>query len=132
VKFFVLKDLFVDNQMHHKHLNTNKHRLLIRAGHWNVVHKHMSSWKLWKADFYHTVLNLSWGKMLAITISYYICLNSFFATVYWFDLNNIGGTRCVVLLKETSFFFVDCFYIVVVMMLLGLMRFFSQYKRGPR
>jgi len=85
---------------------TKPKRLLTRDGHFNVVHKGFSWLKLWKADLYHYICNLSWWKIIFLSLFYYLVVNTFFGTLFWFELDGIGGLR-----EEASW--VDAFFFSV-------------------
>jgi len=119
-------DLDVDNSFQYKKgkkkpIIVPYRRLLDRSGRFQLKKEGLSAFKVWSADFYHYICNLSWIRLLLTSIFYFIVLNAIFASLYFIDLKNIGNT-------SNSSTWMDAFFFSVQTM--GTIGYGYYYPKG--
>jgi len=82
-------------------------RLVDRSGHFQIKKEGLRVWRLWFADFYHYICNLSWIRLLVASVIYFIVLNAIFGSLYFLDLKNIGNTNDSSTWMDSFFFSVQ-------------------------
>ena len=80
-------------------------RLINPDGSFNIARKEQSRWKSF--SFYHALISMSWLRFNTIVVSYFIIINTLFASLYYFvGVDGLAGVQAITKLDK----FIEAFF----------------------